>query len=136
MKIKIEDRGFYTEFVFTSSRSSGAGGQHVNKVSTKVELKFHINNSQELAEEEKQILSEKLKNKINNEGFLQIVSQETRSQLRNKQICIEKFFEIIIEALKVPKQRKKKKPSRLWHKKRVESKRQHSEKKERRKKVD
>ena len=136
MEIEIEKIDFYKEFVFTASRSSGAGGQNVNKVNTKVELKFHINNSQELSDEEKQLLSEKLKNRINNEGFLQIVSQETRSQLRNKELCIEKFFELISEALKIPKQWKKKKPSRSWHKKRVESKRRNSEKKERRRKID
>ena len=127
-------RDFSSEFEFIASRSSGSGGQHVNKVSTKVELRFNVNESKILNEDEKLLIHKNLKNRINSEGILIIVSQETRSQLRNKKICIEKFYEIIENALIVPKKRKIKQKSRKYHLKRLENKKLHSEKKENRRK--
>src|SRR5687768_10783608 len=83
------------EFVFSASRSGGAGGQNVNKVSTKVELRFHIQDSKVLSEDDKILLTEKLSNKINNEGYLILTSQEERSQLGNKERVVKKFFLLV-----------------------------------------
>lgn len=127
---------FERELVFTSSRSSGPGGQHVNKVSTKVELRFHIPNSDLLNDEEKDILLIKLKNKINNEGELIIVSQDERSQLKNKEKVIEKFYELLQKALIPPKKRKPTKPTQASKEKRLEKKRIIADKKEKRKPPD
>ena len=127
---------FERELVFTSSRSSGPGGQHVNKVSTKVELRFHIPNSGLLNDEEKDILLIKLKNKINSEGELIIVSQDERSQLKNKEKVIEKFYELLQKALIPPKKRKPTKPSQASKEKRLEKKRIIANKKEKRKPPD
>ncbi len=127
---------FERELVFTSSRSSGPGGQHVNKVSTKVELRFHIPNSGLLNDEEKDILLIKLKNKINSEGELIIVSQDERSQLKNKEKVIEKFYELLQKALIPPKKRKPTKPSQASKEKRLEKKRIIADKKEKRKPPD
>ena len=134
----IEQNGFTgipfeRELVFTSSRSSGPGGQHVNKVSTKVELRFHIPNSGLLNDEEKDILLIKLKNKINSEGELIIVSQDERSQLKNKEKTIEKFYELLQKALTPPKKRKPTKPTQASKEKRLEKKRIITDKKEKRK---
>ena len=125
---------FEREILFSASRSSGPGGQHVNKVSTKVELRFHIPNSELLSEEEKAILLHKLKNKINKDGELIIVSQEERSQIKNKEAAIEKFIIILMEALTPIKERKATKPTRASLEKRLEEKRLVSEKKNQRKK--
>ena len=125
---------FDNEFKFITSRSSGAGGQHVNKVNTKAELRFDIVNSKLLSNEEKALLFKNLSTKINKEGILQIVSQSYRSQIRNKKKCIEKFYELIAEALKVTVERKKKKPPRSYHLKRLENKKKKSEKKKNRRK--
>ncbi|MCD4790284.1 MAG: aminoacyl-tRNA hydrolase [Bacteroidales bacterium] len=122
--------------MFTSSRSSGPGGQHVNKVSTKVELRFHIPNSGLLNDEEKDILLIKLKNKINSEGELIIVSQDERSQLKNKEKVIEKFYELLQKALIPPKKRKPTKPTQASKEKRLEKKRIIADKKEKRKPPD
>ncbi len=127
-------RNFNKEFNFITSRSRGKGGQHVNKTNTKVELRFNVKNSELLNEDEKELLFRNLKTKINKDGILQIVSQKSRSQVKNKKNCVNKFYEILEEALKVPKKRTKTKRSRKSILKRLENKKQHSEKKERRKK--
>lgn len=127
-------RDFSSEFRFTASRSGGAGGQNVNKVNTKVELRFSVTQSQLLTDIEKELLLKKLKNKITAEGELIIVSQTERSQLRNKLQCVEKFYSILKENLTQPKKRKPTKPTRASNEKRIEKKRYKTIKKELRKK--
>ncbi len=96
-----------TESIFKAVRSSGKGGQHVNKVSTKIELYFNINASQLLTEKQKKIIVQKLKNLINDEGVMRIISDEERSQKRNKDRAIEKLQLLIEKALTPIKKRKK-----------------------------
>ena len=136
MNEDIKIRDFSEEFIFITSRSKGAGGQHVNKVNTKVELRFNVNNSVELTEEEKVIIKQKLVNKINNEGFLIIVSQTERSQIMNKKKAIERFYILIEKALKPVKKRKPTKPTLASIKKRLQEKHIKSEKKILRKGID
>lgn len=130
----IQGRNFFPEFTFSSTRSSGAGGQNVNKVNTKVELRFHVDHSALLTAEEKVIVHHKLINHITSDGFLVIRSQKERSQLRNKEITIDKFYNLLIKALTPRKKRKATQPSKASIKKRLEVKRQLSEIKTRRKK--
>ena len=118
------------------SRSSGPGGQNVNKVSSKVELRFNIVDSQLLTEIEKEMIFLNLTNKINSEGELSIVSQTERSQLQNKEITIEKFYKLIGKALAPLKVRKATKPTFTSKVNRLESKRINSRKKSFRKNVD
>jgi ribosome-associated protein len=127
---------FEAELTFNTSRSSGAGGQNVNKVSTKVELRFHIQNSALLLEDEKIILLGKLANKINADGFLQVICQETRSQLKNKEIARQKFETLLEKAFIKPKTRKKTKPTASMIEKRLKTKQKDSEKKIMRGKID
>ena len=117
------------EFVFSTSRSSGAGGQHVNKVETKVELRFNVPASKILTENEKQLILKKLKNHINANGDLIITSQSERSQLRNKQKAVSRFYDLIRKALTPVKKRVPTKPTKAAVQKRLEAKRKHSEKK-------
>jgi len=117
------DRVFSAEFVFQASRSSGPGGQNVNKVSSKVELRFNLRSSALLDEQEKAIIAEKLANKINKEGELVLVAQTDRSQLKNKEKVIEKFYHLLEKALMPPKRRYKTKPTKDSVEKRLESKR-------------
>jgi ribosome-associated protein len=126
---------FTKEFLFSASRSSGPGGQNVNKVSTKVELRFDIPNSNLLSEEEKEILLIRLQKKINSEGFLIIVSQSERSQLKNKEKNIEKFYALLKKSLTPKKKRKPTKPNAVAIEKRLEEKKMNAEKKTRRKEV-
>ncbi len=117
------------EFVFKTSRSGGKGGQNVNKVSTKVELCFDVWNSMLLNEDQKRLVLSKLKNKISKEGILSVVSQAERSQLNNKELAVEKFYELIAKAFFVPKKRKPSKPSKGVKEKRLKEKKKRSERK-------
>ena len=130
----LTERNFYPEFRFQSSRSSGPGGQHVNKTESRVELFFNIDASTLLADEEKERLLRKLKKRINADGELIIASESTRSQARNKEDCIKKFYELIEKALRLEKKRIATRPSFAARKKRLETKRLQSEKKQLRKK--
>lgn len=123
---------FTPEFIFSASRSSGKGGQNVNKVSTKVELQFNYLNSALLNDEQKAIITAKLSAHINNKGILRIVSQKERSQLLNKENAIHKFYQILEKAFYKKKKRIPSKPSRAIKEKRLLSKKIHSEKKSRR----
>ena len=93
------------EIEFQFSRSSGKGGQNVNKVETKVEIRFNIDRSKAFSDEEKEKIKKSLTNRINKEGDLIVVSEEERSQLQNKIIALEKLNEIIREALKPREER-------------------------------
>ena len=117
------------ELKFKAIRSSGAGGQHVNKVSSKVELSFDLINSAALSLEEKELLQKKLKTKLTKEFILIIQCDESRSQHKNKELVIKRFLELIINGLKVPKKRKATKPSKSSIRKRLEKKKKQAFKK-------
>jgi ribosome-associated protein len=127
--MNINERDFSGEFHFSASRSSGPGGQNVNKVSTKVELRFHVASSILLTDAEKDLLAEKLASKINAAGELILVSQSERSQLKNKERVTEKFYTLITKALTPRKRRKATRPSQASREERLETKRRQSEKK-------
>lgn len=124
----------HPELKFKAVRSSGKGGQHVNKVSSKIELYFDVANSMVLTEEQKQLILQKLANRINNEGVLILDSQESRSQHRNKELAIAKFDELVQTSLIKKKTRIKSKPSAAIVARRLESKKKLGEKKALRKK--
>lgn len=118
-----------TEISMKALRSSGAGGQHVNKVSTKIELHFNIRDSDGLNEEEKSRLLKRLSKRINKAGILVLQCDETRSQYRNKEIIQDRFFNMIAEALIKKKKRKPTKVPKKATEQRLEEKRRTSQKK-------
>jgi ribosome-associated protein len=125
-----------SELNFKAIRSSGAGGQHVNKVSSKIVLIFDIATSQGLNENEKLLLYTKLKTKISQENLLILTCDEDRSQFKNKKIIIKRFYEIIENALALPKVRKATKISKGANEKRIQEKKKAGEIKAGRKKID
>ncbi len=118
-----------SELNFKAIRSSGPGGQHVNKTASKVEISFNLDASQALSETEKERLHLKLSSKISAEGLIMLQCGETRSQHRNKAIIIERLIELLQRNLKVAKPRKKTKPSKGAIERRLKSKKEHALKK-------
>ncbi|MEO7992063.1 MAG: alternative ribosome rescue aminoacyl-tRNA hydrolase ArfB [Chryseolinea sp.] len=123
------------EIIFSASRSSGAGGQNVNKVNTKVTLKFDVKNSQHLNDEEKEIILKKLSTRLTNDGVLILTSQEKRSQLQNKEGVVLKMEKLLAKAFEKKKARKATKPSKGAVQERIKEKKQRSEKKQWRQKL-
>lgn len=103
--VKLRDRNFEPEFKFRTSRSSGAGGQHVNTTETKVELIFDVQNSALLSDDEKEKLYLKLGTYMNDEGELRVTSSQSRSQSANKENAIKKFYLLLEKALRREKKR-------------------------------
>jgi len=124
-----QSHNLVAELVFTTARSSGPGGQNVNKVNSKVMLKFDVTNSLLLSDEQKQVLLKKLASKITREGILTLTAQDKRSQLENKEAVIQKFNQLLTKAFTPTKKRKATKPTKASKQARMKSKKQHSEKK-------
>lgn len=131
----MEKDKLFKELKFTFTRSAGSGGQHVNKVATKVELYFNVSESKGISREEKEKIILGLSNRVNTDGYLRLQVSSTRSQLKNRQLATKKFFDLIETALLPKKKRKKNKPSAKLNEKRLKKKKQHAEKKNYRKKV-
>jgi len=116
-----------SELHFRFARSSGPGGQHVNRSATQVELLFDVAGSPSLDETQRQRVLRKLRSRIDKEGILHLFSQETRSQLRNREEVVGRFQELMREALHVPKRRRPTRPTRGARERRLEGKRRRSE---------
>jgi ribosome-associated protein len=112
-----------TNVHYKTSRSGGKGGQNVNKVSSKVELLFSINESTLFTDEEKLLLNTKLQSRLSKDGFLQVICDEERSQYLNKETALAKLNDILVKALHQPKKRKASKPSKASKAARMDDKR-------------
>lgn len=130
----MEVEKILSELSFKAVRSSGAGGQNVNKVSSKVVLTFDLYASKALSDEEKELLLSKLASRLTSDAILILNCDEDRSQLKNKTIITKRFLELLQNALVVPKKRKATKIPRSVIEKRIKEKRNTSEIKESRKK--
>jgi ribosome-associated protein len=118
-----------TELDVRVSRSSGAGGQHVNKTSSRVEIFWNIVGSRALSEEQRARLQEKLASRLTTEGRIRVVASDMRSQSRNRELAEERLAEMVRRALIVPRKRKATKPTRAAKEARLDSKKRHSTKK-------
>lgn len=125
---QAEDLG--KELVFITSRSSGPGGQNVNKVNTKVTLKFDVTGSAVLSPEQKELITKKLATRMTREGVLMINAQDKRSQSQNKEAALLKLNELLTKAFTPRKKRKPTKPGKGAHESRLKEKKQRSEKKQ------
>ena len=127
---------FSDELQYNFSRSGGKGGQNVNKVETKVQLRFHVSNSMILTQEQKDVICHRLANRISEAGELLLSCQTTRSQLKNKEIVTKQLYTLITNALIPRKKRKKSKMPESLKRKRLKDKRLQSLKKENRKRFN
>ena len=127
--MKISKQDLVKEVKFKTSRSGGKGGQNVNKVSSKVELNWDVHTSNLITDEQKKLISLKLANRLNSEGLVQVITEEERSQLLNKERSLDKLILLIVKALHVPKLRKASKPKKSAIAKRLKSKQLQSLKK-------
>lgn len=125
--MQFSSRNIHKEVEFKATKSSGKGGQNVNKVSTKVEIRLNINDSALLTEEEKQIILHKLDSKISAKGWLVTSDQSSRSQLDNKKAAITKLYKMLDKCFIVTKKRKATKPSKGSKEKRLQTKKIRSE---------
>jgi ribosome-associated protein len=124
-----------SELTFSTARSSGPGGQNVNKVSTKVVLHFDIENSSALTDEQKGLLTIRLQNRVSKSGILTLACQSTRSQFDNKKEVVDRFSKLISAALRKQPPRKKTRVPAGAVKKRIKSKTIHGRKKSERSKI-
>jgi len=132
--MNIDEVNFDPEFSFKLSKSGEAGGQNVNKVSTKVMLEFDIMHSSLLSEEQKAWLIEKAGKKVNQNGVLQLMSQTERTQLGNREIVIARFYTLLKKVFKPVKNRKPTRPTKYSKEKRLTTKKRDEEIKKGRKK--
>ena len=124
------------ELKFTASRSRGPGGQHLNKASTRVTLRFDLANSPSLSPDQKQLLQERLPTRISKQGVLRVVSQKTRSQAANRKAALERFVELLQQSLELRPERKPlKMPSAAREKRIADKKRRGHLKRERGRKI-
>jgi ribosome-associated protein len=124
------------ELTFKAVRSSGSGGQHVNKVSSKVELMFNLKDSLIFTDEQKERLSNKIQHRLTKEGVLVLQCDESRSQHKNKELVKKRFLELIKRSLIIPKKRIRTKIPKSVIRKRLKNKRNLSDKKASRRKPD
>ena len=132
--MSLDTKALIQELNFKAVRSSGAGGQHVNKVASKVELSFNLNESLVLSHLQKQRIKNKLKNRLTTGGILVLQCGKSRSQHKNKDLVIKRFLELIKASFVIPKKRIPTKTPKSAVKKRLKNKRTLSEKKANRKK--
>jgi len=133
---ELQSRIPWTELVFSASRSSGPGGQNVNKVNTRVELRFNIIRTSFLSDDEKSIIFQKLKNRINSEGEIIVRSQSGRTQMQNREAAANRLFSLLASALTADPERKPTSPTAGSKAERAVRKKRHSEIKKMRRRQD